>query len=152
MLSASKKQLASYAYENMQRTGVAHLAHHDYPTLSGGEKQRVNLARVLTQVQQSSLPATIMLDEPTSSLDLAHQHHVLQLLKQLAQQGACIVVIIHDLNLAAQYADRIIMLSNGSVAADGSAKQVFTSNVIEEVYQYSATIMSHPRFGYPILI
>ncbi len=151
-LTASQAQIQHIATENMEKTGVAHLANRLYPSLSGGEQQRVHLARILTQVAQSSRPPILMLDEPTSALDIAHQHHTLALLQLLARQGAGILAVVHDLNLAAQYADRVLLLDQGKVMADGAPSEVLSAPLIEQVYDYPVQILSHPQHHYPIVI
>lgn len=151
-LTASRAQIHQLARDNMAQTGVAHLAGRLYPSLSGGEQQRVHLARILTQVAHSPRPAMLMLDEPTSALDIAHQHHTLSLLQRLAREGAGIVAVVHDLNLAAQYADRLILLNQGQVVADGAPAAVLSAQLIEQVYQYPVQILPHPQFDYPVVI
>lgn len=151
-LSVSKLQLDDIVDKNLALTDVSHLQHRPYPMLSGGEKQRVHFARVLTQLAQAGEQAILLLDEPTSALDLAHQHNTLKLAKQQAEQGACVVAVIHDLNLAAQYADRILLLEQGSLVADGSPWEVLSERRIEAVYGYPITVMPHPRADYPLLV
>ena len=151
-LNASQKEINVLVAENMAITDVAHLADRLFPSLSGGEKQRVHLARVLTQIAQSGEQRALLLDEPTSALDLGHQHKTLALAQQMAQQGAAVVAVIHDLNLAAQYGDRLMLLNGGHVVADGTPQQVLTTEIIEEVYQWQVTVMPHPRSGYPVII
>ncbi|MDR9831510.1 heme ABC transporter ATP-binding protein [Vibrio sp. FNV 38] len=151
-LHSCQKGIEKIATKNMQRTDVEHLADRLFPSLSGGEKQRVHLARVLTQIEQNDGQCALLLDEPTSALDLGHQHKTLQLAKRMAEQGAAVVAVIHDLNLAAQYGDRLIVLNEGQIAADGSPEQVLTSKLIESVYQWSVNIITHPSGQYPVVI
>ena len=140
--------------EAMKQADVSHLADALYPSLSGGEKQRVQLARVLAQIwQPSSLGERyLLLDEPTSALDLSHQHQTLTLAKQLTKQGVGVLAILHDLNLAAQYADRIILLSQGQCLADGMVEQVLTPKSIEDLYGIQVMVMPHPEQGYPMVM
>lgn len=140
------------AEASMTRVDVNHLAHRLYPSLSGGEKQRVHFARVLTQLSEAGHQCILMLDEPTSALDLAHQHNTLQVAKDMAKSGAAVVVVIHDLNLASQYADRLVIMNHGRIQADGNADQVLTSSNIERVYGWRVSVMPHPVYGYPIVI
>lgn len=151
-LTAPRAQIQQIAKHNMEQTGVAHLANRLYPSLSGGEQQRVHLARILSQVAQSPRAPMLMLDEPTSALDIAHQHHTLALLQRLAQKGAGVVAVVHDLNLAAQYADRLILLNQGQVVADGAPADVLSAQLIEQVYQYPVTIAPHPQYGFPMIL
>ncbi|MGB0942236.1 MAG: heme ABC transporter ATP-binding protein [Marinomonas sp.] len=140
--------------EAMSKADVSHLAGALYPSLSGGEKQRVQFARVLTQIwQKSDLGERyLLLDEPTSALDLPHQHQTLSLARDLAKEGVGVLAILHDLNLAAQYADRIILLSEGLCVAQGDVKTVLTPQQIENLYGIKVTVMSHPEHHYPLVI
>lgn len=151
-LSISHCQRAETVNEMMERVGVTQLKSARYPLLSGGEKQRVHLARVLTQLSLSGDKKIVLLDEPTSALDIEYQHKVLLLAKQLAQAGAAVIIVIHDLNLASQYADRLVILNNGHIVADGSPSQVITEENISKVYQHKITIMEHPEKGYPVVL
>ncbi|GAA5316330.1 MAG: heme ABC transporter ATP-binding protein [Candidatus Pelagadaptatus aseana] len=133
---------------------IAHLADRVYTTLSGGEKQRVHLARVLAQVweEQVDYPRCLLLDEPTSALDLAHQNSVLAAARAMAEQGVGVLVILHDLNLASQFADRVLMLNQGRVHAAGKAASVLTAENIEQVFAVSVDIIEHPRNGKPLIV
>lgn len=151
-LSAPHRELQAIVERAMQQTDVAHLAQRLYPSLSGGEKQRVHLARVLTQLAQSPQPPILLLDEPTAALDITHQHHCLQLAKQMASEGATVIAVVHSLNLAARYADRIIMLNNGHIFADGTPAEVLTAANIEQLYGWQAQVFAHPTLGYPVVL
>ncbi|NLS13379.1 heme ABC transporter ATP-binding protein [Vibrio sp. SM6] len=151
-LSASQVQLSAIADEQMKLTEVLHLASRLYPSLSGGEKQRVHLARVLTQIAQSPRSKIVMLDEPTSALDIGHQHNTLKLAKTMAEQGAAVIAVLHDLNLAAQYADRVIMMDQGKIVADGTPAKALTEAKIAEVYQWRPTVSTHPVHGHPVIM
>lgn len=151
-LSASTTEIKEIAAANMQLTEVSSLVGRLYPTLSGGEKQRVHLARVLTQLAQSGDKKILLLDEPTAALDLLYQHNTLCLAQKLAKAGAAVVIVMHDLNLAAQYADRLLMLNQGRIVADGTPWQVLTEENIAAVYQWQVTIIAHPQNGYPLVL
>ncbi|CAM3086904.1 heme ABC transporter ATP-binding protein [Vibrio rarus] len=151
-LSGGQKHIAEVAQQNMVKTGVWHLADRLYPTLSGGEKQRVHFARVLTQLSASQHHNVLFLDEPTSALDLSHQHNTLKLAKQQAEQGACVVAVLHDLNLASQYADRVLVLNKGNIVADGTPWQVLTAQTIEDIYHWKTQILPHPTQQHPIVL
>jgi iron complex transport system ATP-binding protein len=98
----------------------------DYTTLSGGERQRVHLARALAQVGFVGEGRCLLLDEPTSSLDLRHQHEVLGVMRRFAESGGCAVVVLHDLNLCVKYADKVCLLHYGRVLGSGDSGAVMT--------------------------
>lgn len=131
----------------LEATDALHLAARLYPSLSGGERQRVQLARVLAQIWDA--PKTgdrfLLLDEPTSSLDLAHGHSTLAVARRFAREGVGALVVLHDLNLAAQYADRIIVLKGGRVLATGAPAEVLTPEIIAEAYGVRVLVLSHPQ-------
>lgn len=151
-LNATQPMIRSIAEHAMHQTDILHLADRLYPSLSGGEKQRVHLARVLTQLGQSGDNQALLLDEPTSALDLSHQHHTLKLAKSLTRQGASVIAVIHDLNLAAQYADRILVIDHGQLIADGTAWEVLTEQTIHDIYHWQVTVIPHPSASYPVIL
>ena len=115
------------------------LAMNEYNNLSGGQQQRVLVARALAQQ-----PRLLLLDEPTSALDIAHQLEVMEVIHALVHRhGIGVIMVIHDLNLASRYADRILMLHEGTVFASGSAEETLTESNIENVYGVEANIHSH---------
>ncbi len=149
-LSVSSKETSELALHYMEKTDVLHLADRLYPALSGGEKQRLHLARVLTQLHQSGDKKILMLDEPTSALDLAHQHNTLKIARDAAKaEGAAVVIVLHDLNLAAQYADRLVLLHNGKLVCDASPWDALTPERIEQVYGYQSIVTKHPSLDFP---
>ena len=151
-LDIPQKKLHDVVKLMMNKTGVDDLADYQYPNLSGGEKQRVHFARVLTQLSQSGSRQIVLLDEPTSALDIEYQHKILGLAKALTNVGVSVVLVIHDLNLAAQYADRIVMLNKGKVVADGSPWQVLTEKNVFEVYKHKVTVVKHPELDVPLIV
>ena len=126
----------------MRAADVAHLADRDITTLSGGEQARAALARVLAQ-----RCGIVMLDEPTASLDIGHQEQVLQLASELAEGGAAVLVVLHDLGLAAAYADRVVVMDSGRVVADGAPHDVMTSELLSRVYRYPIDVIRHGETG-----
>jgi iron complex transport system ATP-binding protein len=136
--------------EALARVGLSDLAERIFPTLSGGEKQRVHLARALVQLQPGSgaaLPAgrVLLLDEPTASLDLAHQHSVLALARDLAHRDqVAVLAILHDLNLVLAYAEDLVVLDGGIVVAAGPTPQILTSGLIETVFDVPARVVRQP--------
>ncbi|MHA7270214.1 heme ABC transporter ATP-binding protein [Arthrobacter sp. HLT1-20] len=131
----------------MRATDVTHFAHRKFSDLSGGEKARVALARVLAQDT-----AVLMLDEPTAALDLRHQELVLQVARTHAATGRAVVVVLHDLNLAAGYADKVAVLEQGHLAALGTPAEVLTEELLSRVYQYGIDVMGHPVSGRTVVL
>ena len=137
--------------EAMQAADISHLRGRNYLTLSGGERQRVHLARVLAQVWQQP-GACLLLDEPTASLDLAHQQLTLGQARAFAARGGSVLVILHDLNLAARYADRILLLHRGTMAALGEPWSVLQAERIAEVFGVRVQVEPHPQQDCPLII
>jgi iron complex transport system ATP-binding protein len=137
--------------EVMALTGCDTLAGRDFCQLSGGEQQRVQLARALAQLWHSGQPhGWLFLDEPTSALDLYHQQHILRLLRRLALTGTLSVcVVVHDLNLAALWADRIALLHAGKLVAEGTPQQVLNERTLTRWYQAEVRVFSHPEHPVP---
>nr|WP_121272258.1 heme ABC transporter ATP-binding protein [Pedobacter schmidteae] len=128
----------------MELTGIAAFADRSYLSLSGGEQQRVQLARVLAQIWD--IPnALLLMDEPVASLDLQYQQQTLAIAKMLTKRGFMVVTILHDINLAAQYADRIIMLKNGRKWYDGTVAEVLSTKNIYEVFEINSDVYTNPR-------
>jgi len=139
------------AEEALRKTEVWHLRHRLFPTLSGGEQQRVQLARVLAQIWETP-GAFLLLDEPTSALDLKHQQRTLDLARELAEDGMGVLCIMHDLNLAALYADRVILMQNGRIAATGLPEEVLRQDALESVFGIRANVALHPLSGRPSIM
>lgn len=112
-----------------------------YTTLSGGERQRVQIARVLCQVWEDVGGASILFDEPTAPLDLAHQFHFLRLMQELAGTGAGILLVMHDINLAARFADTVVLLRGGEMVARGTVESVITRENIRLAYDVDVDIV-----------
>lgn len=140
--------------EVMTATDTAGLAQRPYTQLSGGEKQRVQLARALAQVwrEEDAPQRLLLLDEPNSSLDLHHQQLVLDLVRQLAG-GACAVLLAsHDFNLLSPRVDRLLLLDKGSQVAYGTPAEVLTREMFERVFAARVHIQAHPANGAPLVI
>jgi iron complex transport system ATP-binding protein len=133
-------------------THVAALAERAYTTLSGGEQQRVQLARVLAQLWQDTGARYLLLDEPTNNLDLAHQHGTLEIAAGFARRGVGVLAILHDLNLAAQYADRILIMKDGNVLTGGVPNAVLTSQMIYDTFDMTVRVEPHPCLDCPLVI
>lgn len=141
------------AMNNMlYETDVFHLKDREYNTLSGGEKQRVHLSRVLAQLQNEIAHKLLFLDEPLNNLDVKHQYKALEIIKKFTQKANSAIVVLHDLNLAAQYADKILLMKSGRVAAYGTPEEVFTAKNISEAYSFPCTICDHPITNNPMII
>lgn len=149
--SETDYQIARAALSEVDAAG---LEERLYPTLSGGERQRVHLARVLAQIweQKSDEPRYLLLDEPTSNLDLTHQHATLKIAMRFAAEGAAVLIILHDLNLAAQYADRVLILKDGRVSAVGAPETVLTPDAIHAAFGVSVSVIKHPHFDCPLIV
>jgi iron complex transport system ATP-binding protein len=119
----------------------------DASRLSGGEQARVAIARALTRD-----PGALLLDEPTAALDLRHQELVLRICRERAAAGDAVVVVLHDLGLAAAYADRAAVLHGGRIAAAGPPGEVFTDGLLGEVYRQPVEVFPHPRTGAPLVV
>lgn len=127
--------------------GVTHLLGREVTALSGGEQARVALARVLAQDTE-----VVLLDEPTASLDLRHQQQVASLVGRLAAEGRAVVIVVHDLHLAAAVADRVALLDRGRLRALGSPWEVLTAELISEVYQCDVSVLVDPDRSIPLVI
>ena len=140
--------------ESMARAGVAELAGRRYPTLSGGERQRVQFARALAQLASSEglvEGGILLLDEPSASLDPAHQERLFVIARSLARASVLVTAVVHDLNLAALVADRIVMLDRAKIVADGPPEAVLTAARIEAVFGIAVDVLRHPASGRPLL-
>ncbi len=137
--------------EAMHAVDVHEMATQRYTQLSGGEKQRVQLARILAQVWDQQQPLLLM-DEPTSALDLDHQQLLRNVLLQKRDQGWAIVVVLHDFNLLASLCDQVSVLQEGAVVAQGAPDKVFTAALFQQVFNSDVHIMNHPVEGYPVMM
>lgn len=132
----------------LRATGVADLAERRVEELSGGQRQRVWIAMVLAQ----ETPA-VLLDEPTTYLDLTHQVELLELLVRLnAERGTTVVAVLHELNLAARYADHLVVMAAGSVVAQGRPGDVLTEEVVERAFGLDAAVVPDPVSGGPLVV
>jgi iron complex transport system ATP-binding protein len=124
-------------------------------TLSGGEQQRVHFARVMVQLacgEEAHGPGILMLDEPTASLDLRHQLDLVAVARQYAARGTTVIAIVHDLNLAALMAERVIVLSRGRLAADGPPAQTITDDTLARVFAVSSAVGRVPDAAMPFVL
>lgn len=124
-----------------------------YTCLSGGEKQRVQLARVLAQVWRpaDALARLLILDEPTASLDVSHTRQLMRVIRDLAGQQMGIIMILHDFNLAARFADRVLVMARGEKVVEGTPGEVFTADNMLRFFQVQTHILPHPKTGRPMV-
>ncbi|MEJ2766282.1 ATP-binding cassette domain-containing protein [Photobacterium sp. MCCC 1A19761] len=141
--SAEDEQLVDDAIE---RVGLVKFANRFVSTLSGGERQRAWVAMLLAQRSQC-----ILLDEPTSALDVAHQYELLSLIRELNQSlGLTVIMVLHDINMAARFSDHLIAMHSGAVLASGAPEDLMKETVLESVYGVPLGLFNHPETGQPI--
>ncbi|MCU7650995.1 heme ABC transporter ATP-binding protein [Pseudomonas piscis] len=136
----------------LEAADVAHLGGRSYLALSGGERQRVHLARVLAQLWPGEPGHSLLLDEPTSALDPLHQHVTLQAIRAFADRGVAVLVILHDLNLAARYCDRVLLLEGGRPHSMGVPTAVLRAEPLKAVFGLEVLVQEHPERGHPLII
>ena len=153
----SQERDLSVAVAALAETGAVHLADRVFSTLSGGERQRVQLARILAQADFADTAGDIatrylLLDEPTANLDLAHQHATLETARRAAGRGMGVVAVLHDINQAAMYADRIAILKDGYLSAQGAPDDILTEAVVRHAFDLPVMVGRHPTRGCPNVI
>ncbi|MEU5884952.1 heme ABC transporter ATP-binding protein [Spirillospora sp. NPDC047279] len=131
----------------MRDADVLDFADRRFPSLSGGEQARVALARVLAQ-----RTGLVLLDEPTAALDIRHQELVFAVARRLTRQDVAVVVVVHDLGLAAAHADRVAVLADGGLVACGPPAETLTAELLTEVYQHDIEVLTHPRASHPLVV
>ena len=135
------------AEEAMERAGCLAFAGRELGTLSGGERRRAFIARALAQA-----PRLLLLDEPTANLDAEAQAEVFELLRQLAADGVGVLIVVHDLTLAAAYCDRLVLLHRGRVVASGPPREVINGENVRSAYGPHVSVVPHPATGAPIVV
>ncbi|RWX78939.1 heme ABC transporter ATP-binding protein [Neorhizobium lilium] len=143
------------ARKALARVGLRGFENRPYPSLSGGEQQRVQFARALAQVPQpvvSGVPRALFLDEPTASLDLGHQIAVLEIARDFAAAGGMVLAILHDLNLTAEFADRLVVLNHGRMVAEGPCLETVQDDVIASVYGITGAVGRLPPSHIPYVL
>jgi iron complex transport system ATP-binding protein len=140
--------------EALRAAGVSQLAERRYPTLSGGERARVQFARVLAQVwnDRPGPPAYLLLDEPTASLDLAHQYDCLSQVRAFADRGGGALAVLHDPNQAMAFADRVSLLRSGQLIASGPPAEVLTAERLSELYGIRVELAQTPGNARPYIV
>ncbi len=143
-----RKVDARIVSEVLDYLDAAYLADRLYPRLSGGEQQRIQLARVLAQIWgEQELPRLLILDEPSSYFDLAHQQMLVELVARLADRGIAVLMSLHDINMAMACADRIAVLCAGRLQAFGTAQEVITTEMLRSVFAVNTNFVSEPESG-----
>ena len=135
------------ALDVLEEMGVVHLAMEPLDALSGGQKQMVSLAQAIVRS-----PSVLLLDEPTSALDLQHQITVMKLVRKYAAQGNIVIMVVHDINLAARWADRLIILHKGEIYSDGHPREVATRDMLKDVYKVDARVELCSKGSLQILV
>lgn len=150
--SQPMKEEIKVVSEMLRLTDISAFENRHDNSLSGGEKQRVHLARVLVQMQHQEGNKLLSFDEPLNNLDVRHQYHILKVIKNFVQAGNTGVLMLHDLNLAAQFADRLLLLRQGKTIAYGRPEEVLTELLIQKAYDFPCWIMPHPITQQPMII
>ncbi|GGG62416.1 hemin import ATP-binding protein HmuV [Salipiger pallidus] len=154
-LSHARAPAEGAALRALARTGLAHHAERPVNTLSGGQQQRAHLARVLAQVGSPvgpDSPRWLLLDEPVSALDIAHQLQVMQIARDFADAGGGVVAVMHDLNLTAMFADSVTLMAGGRPLASGTTADVMTSDTLGKAYGCTLRVGSAPPPGTPFVL
>ncbi|NKX65109.1 heme ABC transporter ATP-binding protein [Labrenzia sp. 5N] len=142
--------------EALAKVGLSGFEGRSYQELSGGEQQRVQLARVLCQVwdplPQEGLPHWLFLDEPVSSLDIKHQVQIMQLAADYAKRGGGVVAVMHDLNLTAAFADRVLVMQGGRRLAFGTRDEVMQAEMLSKAYDFPLEILTRSGGGRPVIV
>jgi iron complex transport system ATP-binding protein len=131
----------------LEKTETSHLAERVFATLSSGEQTRVSLARVFAQ----DTPV-LLLDEPTTALDVAHGERVMSELRRLADRDRAVLAVLHDLNAAAGYATRVVVVANGTILANGTPAEVFEERLLSDVYGQPMRVVDHPFRDCPLIL
>ncbi|QFU90375.1 ABC transporter ATP-binding protein [Amycolatopsis sp. YIM 10] len=147
LLSTWSEQDAEAVAEAMDSAGVSDLANRPVHELSGGQRQRVWMAVVLAQQTPY-----LLLDEPTSFLDIAHQYQLLELLAELRDRGRTVIAVLHDINQACRYADHLIAMKDGRVVAEGTPPEIVDAALLKEVFDLPCVVVPDPVTGTPMVV
>ncbi len=154
--TSAPEHVERLASDCIRTVGLLALEHRLFTQLSGGERQRVHIARAMLQLaiaeRPDDEPAILLLDEPTASLDLSHQGVVLEEARRQAREGRAVLAILHDLNLAAVFADELVLLSNGQVAARGAPAEVLRDDLLSRAYGCEVRTNITPAAGVPFVL
>lgn len=151
----SQNELQNLTQKALERVGLADYSNQYYHQLSGGEQARVQLARVLCQIWEpvcNGISRWMILDEPIASLDIQHQLVVMDIAKNFARCGGGVLAVLHDLNLASHYADKIILLKQGEIYCEGNAATVLTTQNLRDVYHCALNVSELPKEDVPFIL
>lgn len=151
-LSAANTDLPMRALEHVD---LAKFSNRFYQNLSGGEQQRVQLARVLTQVWEPVVegePRWLLLDEPVASLDIGHQFIVMDIAREFAKNGGGVIAVLHDINLTAMYADKVVVMSEGFITASGSPADTISDFMLQTTYKCPIKVNTIPHSEIPFVL
>lgn len=135
----------------LEEMGIQHFKDRSYHSLSGGEKQRVQLARVLAQIYERK-DAILFLDEPINGLDIQYQQIILEKAKKMSAKGWTVLCVLHDINFASRYADKILILKAGAVANFGTPTEIITAENMLKTYNIHTKVWQDPEIGYPFIV
>lgn len=138
----------------MAALDITHLANRVYTELSGGEKQRTQLARVMTQIwrAEDADPRVLLLDEPATALDVGHQQQLMSAVKMFSNQGVAVVMVVHDINIAAKYANNALALLDGKALAQGPVGEVLQTDILSALYGVDMHVLTHPTAEHPVIV
>lgn len=140
--------------EVIERMNLQSFTERNYLTLSGGEKQRVHFARVLAQVWEKPADGStryLLLDEPLNNLDISYQQEFLQVAASFVKDGVVLVAVLHDINLAAQYGDRLFFFKEGNMVAEGTPAETITTPLLKNIFDISPAVIKNPATGAPLI-
>ena len=153
--ATGKSKDLEFVSQALELMDISHMANRDYTSLSGGEKQRVQLARVFCQIwepEDQKSQRILLLDEPSSALDLGHQHHLMRAIRHFSDQNVAIIVVMHDINLAARYADKMLAMLCSEQIAIGRPEEVVNQPTMEKLFGLEVEVLNSQLNKHPILI
>ena len=152
--SSGRQADQTIVQQAMSFMDLEHLAKRCYTSLSGGEKQRTQLARVLAQIwrKEDAEQRLLLLDEPASALDLGHQQLLMDTIKKFASDGVAVVMVVHDINLAAKYADNTLALMNGRCLAQGPTNEIINAALLRQLFNAEIHVVTHPVTHKPYIV